>query len=84
MCTEVFKELVLATDKWLWTVSNIMLYTTKELKSKVVFSLKQYSMCCYVVLSKVMEFLLFKVRFQNCFPKVCLCLLLFNTVSLTL
>ena len=29
-----------------------------------------------------MEFLLFEARFKDCFVKVYLCLLLFNTVSL--
>ena len=26
-------------------------YTTKNLKNKAIFNLKQYSMCCYVTLS---------------------------------
>ena len=41
---EIFKEeLAWATDKWLWVIGNIMLfttviYTTKKLKNKAVLS----------------------------------------------
>ena len=52
------EELAWAIDKWLWIISNIMLfktviYTTKELKNKAVLNLKQYCMYCYMALSNV-------------------------------
>ena len=45
------KELAWVIDKWLWLISNKMLFktvvrTSKKLKNKVVLNLKQYSMCC--------------------------------------
>ena len=41
------EELAWATDRWLWVISNITLfktvsYTTEELKTKGILSLKQY------------------------------------------
>ena len=66
------EELILATDKTLWTVSNVMLLKTVTSLDKSYFKI---CICCYVVLSNVMEFLLFRARFQDYFVKVCLCLL---------
>ena len=47
------EELVLDTDKWLHIVSNTYIILL-ELKNKVVLSLKQFCMYCYVVLSNIM------------------------------
>ena len=52
------EELSWGIDKWLWLIINIMLcktviYTTKNLKNKAIFNLKQYCVCCYVALSNV-------------------------------
>ena len=35
-------------------------YTTKNLKNKAIFNLKQYCMCCYVTLSNVFQLMRFK------------------------
>ena len=45
------EELGLALDKRLQLIS--MMYTTKNLKNKAVFNLKQYCMHCYVTFSIV-------------------------------
>ena len=50
------EELVLAIDMWLLTVSNIILFETVILLNNKAI-LKQFCMCCYVVLNNVMEFL---------------------------
>ena len=47
------EELVWATDKQLCIIIKYLNYTTKELKNRVVLSLKQYCMCCYAVLSNI-------------------------------
>ena len=50
------EELVWAIHKRFHFISNTMFlncYTTKEPKNKAVFSLKQYCMHCYVVISNV-------------------------------
>ena len=41
------KELAWAIDKWLWFISNTK--TTKNLKNKAIFNLKQCCMCYYLV-----------------------------------
>ena len=44
------EELAWAIEKWLWVISNTMLfktvsYTTKNLRNKVILNLKQYCIC---------------------------------------
>ena len=58
MRIEEFKEeLAWVVGKWLWVVSNIMLFKTsysiKKLKNEAVLNLTQYCMRCYVTLSNV-------------------------------
>ena len=55
-------KLAWAIDKQLQVISIQNVYTTKELKNKVVLSLKQYCIC-YVVLNNVM-YILFILRFH--------------------
>ena len=55
-------KLAWAIDKQLQVISIQNVYITKELKNKVVLSLKQ-SCICYVVLSNVM-YILFILRFH--------------------
>ena len=50
-------------------------YTTKELKSKTVLCLKQFCEHCYMFLNSI-SYYIFRVRFQDCFVKVCLCSIL--------
>ena len=48
------EELAWAIDKQLQLIINTMLgYTTKNLKNKAIFVLKQYCMHCYVTLSNI-------------------------------
>ena len=52
------EELAWAIDKQFWLIISITLfkrvsYTTKKLKNKAIFNLKQYCMHCYVTLSNV-------------------------------
>ena len=62
------EELAWTTDKQLRVISNI----TKELKNKAILNLKQYCICCYMILSNYCEI------------ACMLCLELFNTLSLPL
>ena len=55
-------KLAWAIDKQLQVISIQNVYITKELKNKVVLSLKQYCIC-YVVLSNIM-YILFILRFH--------------------
>ena len=59
-CTHITtfkKELSWAIDKRLWLIINAMsvVATTKNLKNKAVFNLKQYCMHCYVTLSNIFQ-----------------------------
>ena len=53
MLRRLKEELSWAIDKPLWLIINTMLVicTTKNLKNKAIFNLKQYCMHCYVILS---------------------------------
>ena len=59
------QELSWAIDKWLWLIINTLLfknsYTTKNLKNKTIFNLKQYCMYCYVTLSNVFQLMRIKM-----------------------
>ena len=60
------EELSWAIDKWLWLIINTMLFkiviaTTKNLKNKAIFNLKQYCMCSYVTLSNVFQLMRIKM-----------------------
>ena len=56
---ETFKRRAgLSIDKWLWVISNAMLFktvilATKKLKNKAVFILKQYCISGYVILRSI-------------------------------
>ena len=83
-----------AIDKWLWVISNIMLfYKTKKLQNKVILNLKQHCMHCYVVLSSVFKLFRGSLSIHSSLAnqgpankarpiktvKVCLYLMLFKT-----
>ena len=56
MYIEAFKRRAGLGYKQFWLIINITLfkrvsYTTKKLKNKAIFNLKQYCMQCYVTLS---------------------------------
>ena len=51
------EELVVLTDKRFWTVINKIQLYYQGTKSKAI--IEQFCMHCYVVLSNIMEFLLF-------------------------
>ena len=61
LCIKVFeKGLAWATDKWLQIISNVYnSYATREQRNKAILSVKQYWMCCYVVLSNIRDVKLF-------------------------
>ena len=62
-------ELGCTIEKWLRLIINTMLFrtvlrTTKNLKNKAVFNLKQYCMHCFVTLSNIFWSMHMKMWFQ--------------------
>ena len=77
MRIEVFKRRVdFAAVKQVWAVVNKTIIPLRnELKSKTVLCLKQFCEHCYIFLNSI-SYYIFRVRFQDCFVKVCLCSIL--------
>ena len=77
-------ELAWATDKWLWVISNKMLFKTViPLRNWAVLNLKQYCMHCYVTLSNVFIWRhVWGIQPAACWPVIMYIILLFvfNTI----
>ena len=55
------EELACSIDKWFWLIIKCNIsYTTKNLKNKAIFNLKQYCMRCYMTLSNVFWLIAYK------------------------